>query len=128
VTRTAKQGVGALGEAIAARFLEGKGFTMVGKNYLRPWGEIDLIAKHNEVLVFVEVKTVSRETTINSVHQIRPEENMHREKIRRLSRAIETYLLDRKIGKEVPWRLDLVTVEIDILAKTGKCRHFESVF
>ena len=52
---------GRLGEAIAARYLEARGFAIVARNYRCAEGEIDLVADDGEYLVFVEVKTRSRD-------------------------------------------------------------------
>jgi len=50
--------VGSAGEDAAARHLEERGFTVVARNYrYRRYGEIDLIARKDDLLVFVEVKT-----------------------------------------------------------------------
>ena len=47
---------GALQEGQAAKFLEGKGYQVLQKNYYSPFGEIDLVARQGRYLVFVEVK------------------------------------------------------------------------
>jgi Holliday junction resolvase-like predicted endonuclease len=52
---------GNLGEDVACLFLMKHGFKIVGRNYLKPWGEIDIIAEKSEKLYFVEVKSVSVE-------------------------------------------------------------------
>ena len=54
---THNQRLGRAGEQAAARFLEEKGFTILGRNLHTPHGEIDLLAEKADVLVFVEVKT-----------------------------------------------------------------------
>jgi len=48
--------LGFLGENIAARHLEQKGYEIITKNYRKPWGEIDIIAKKHDIITFVEVK------------------------------------------------------------------------
>lgn len=48
---------GVAGERAAAEFLEGKGYEIVARNYHSAYGEIDLIAKNDAFLAFVEVKT-----------------------------------------------------------------------
>lgn len=48
---------GSEGEAVAARYLKKKGYTVVGQNFACRFGEIDVIARNREYVVFVEVKT-----------------------------------------------------------------------
>ncbi len=51
-----RQELGRLGEDTACAFLEENGFEIIGRNCNSRWGEIDIIAKSDTVLVFVEVK------------------------------------------------------------------------
>jgi Holliday junction resolvase-like predicted endonuclease len=60
-TLTERKKIGNLGEEIAEMFLMKRGFSPMGRNYTRKWGEIDLIMEKKGKLHFVEVKTVSRE-------------------------------------------------------------------
>ncbi|MBV9159572.1 MAG: YraN family protein [Candidatus Kaiserbacteria bacterium] len=48
--------IGDMGESIAAQYLERKGFRIIDRNYLKPWGEIDIIAEKSGIIHFVEVK------------------------------------------------------------------------
>lgn len=48
---------GAAGEVVAARFLREKGYTLIAGNYRTRLGEIDIIARDGDYIVFVEVKT-----------------------------------------------------------------------
>ncbi|PHR30556.1 MAG: YraN family protein [Desulfotalea sp.] len=52
-----RQILGQKGESIAAIYLKNKGYSIVKTNYRCNWGEIDLIARDGNVLIFVEVKT-----------------------------------------------------------------------
>ncbi|MFP3980706.1 MAG: YraN family protein [Desulfobacterales bacterium] len=47
---------GQLGESLAVRHLKKNGYRILARNYRNRFGEIDIIARHGEVLVFVEVK------------------------------------------------------------------------
>ena len=49
--------LGARGEAAVADYVQHKGFTILTCNYKRPCGEIDIIARNRDLLIFVEVKT-----------------------------------------------------------------------
>ena len=117
--RTEKRKLGDIGENIACEFLVKRGFRVIDRNYLRKWGEIDIIAEKDEILRFVEVKTVSRAT------QIKPEENVHPGKLRRIARACQTYLLERRIDKD--WQIDVVTVRLDMKNHLAKCELIENI-
>src|SRR5258706_6244464 len=93
--------IGILGEEIASLFLENKGFSVIGKNYRKKWGEIDIIARKNKTIHFIEVKAVKN---IYNNEQM-PEENVHEKKLKRLSRTIETYLSEKR-EEETEWQLD----------------------
>jgi len=53
-----KREIGNEGEKIAKKYLRGKGYYILETNYLKPFGEIDIIAENQGRLVFVEVKTI----------------------------------------------------------------------
>jgi len=137
--RTYKRKIGDIGENIACEFLVKRGFKVIGRNYLKKWGEIDIIAEKQGILHFVEVKSIrlkpedvaqetlrraqGRASDISDVY--RPEENMHPGKLKRLSRVIQTYLMSKRVDKD--WQLDLVTVSIDMNKRIGHCEILENV-
>ncbi len=51
--------IGQKGEAAAARFLKKEGYEILAQNYRTTLGEIDIVARDGETLVFIEVKTRS---------------------------------------------------------------------
>ena len=57
MSRTARQGLGTAGESHARRHLEGQGYQFVTANWRCPFGELDLVMRDSDMLVFVEVKT-----------------------------------------------------------------------
>jgi len=121
--------IGNTGEHIAVCFLEARGFSILGKNYNKKWGELDIIARKGDIVHFVEVKTISHETkdsvSRESFSTYRPEDNMHRKKIERLHRAIQSYLEEFNVTGE--WQLDLVTVKLFIKDKKAECTLMENV-
>lgn len=126
--KTTKE-IGAAGESAAASFLERRGYRIVARNYWKPYGEIDIVAEKGNMLHFVEVKAVSRESSIDisrETNDYRPEELVHPEKIRRLHRAIQAYLLEK--GEEREFRLDVIGVFLDFRKRTARCRIFENVY
>lgn len=105
--------VGATGELIARKWLQNKGFLIVADNYQKKWGEIDIIAKKEAVIHFVEVKTVSYETKAELEHRRRdwrPEENVHSQKLLKMQRTIASWLIDNP--EVVEWQIDVTAVRI----------------
>jgi putative endonuclease len=131
MAKTPKRQLGDLGEDIACKYLERKGFRIVERNYLRKWGEIDIVAEKADLLSFIEVKSVSRESGGGGGSRVtpgyRPEENVHPAKLQRLHRAIQTYLLDRKVPEERPWRIDVACVYLDFSTRRAKVEVIENV-
>ena len=109
--------VGKHGEDIAANYLLNKGYELLGRNYLKKWGEIDIITKKDGVLHFVEVKTVTRETSRLVNHEtsnyFRPEDNVHPWKVKRLKRAMQSYLAEHELSIESEWQFDLITIYLE---------------
>ena len=124
------QKIGELGEDIACKFLMKHGFEILERNYTKKWGEIDVIAQKEGKFYFVEVKSVSCVTLPDFKDQNpftkRPEENMHPWKMKRLSRTIQTYLINKRIGN-TPWQFDLILVYIDMTNRTARVRTLENV-
>ncbi len=119
--KTSKRKTGDVGEGVACRYLETKGFRILERNYLRPWGEIDVIAEKSKKLHFIEVKTVSGETSV------RPEENVHPAKLKRLHRAIQTYLLDHKVPHETDWQVDIACVYLNHQTRRARVEMLENI-
>lgn len=128
MAKTKKREIGDIGEDIACTYLQKKGFVVLERNYWKPWGEIDIVAQKGDTIRFVEVKSVSRESSCwFSRETLRPEENMHPKKVQRLHRAIQTYLLGKKVPDSTVWQIDLACVYIDLEAKKGRVELFENI-
>jgi len=116
------QKTGEIGENIAEKFLVKHGFRILERNYTQKWGEIDIVAEKEEKLYFIEVKSVerdlSKETTLDSY---RPEDNMHPWKLKRLGRAIQTYILQKKLDDR-EWQFDLLTVFLSLKDKKARVK------
>lgn len=112
----AKNKIGAYGEIIAGRYVERLGWRVLGVNYLKPWGEIDLIAADaGQIIHFIEVKTISHETKALLEYAVsratfRPEENVHPKKLSRLHRTIQSWLEEKRYDGE--WQIDVAAVRI----------------
>lgn len=126
--RTEKRKIGDMGENIACEFLKKHRFEIIERNYLRKWGEIDIVARKSGVMRFIEVKSVSHVTFTNNVkHEtgFRPEDNMHPWKLRRLARTIQTYMLHKKLNCE--FQLDLITVKMNMSTREARVELFENI-
>ena len=124
--KTEKQIIGQKGEDEAVKYLKDKRFYILDRNYRKPWGELDIVAKKGSQIYFVEVKTVTRENFLPDFYE--PEDNIHPWKIKRLSRAIGTYLLEKKIDDETEWQIDSISVYLNNRGEVLKIDHLEDIF
>jgi putative endonuclease len=113
---------GRWGEKRAERFLKKSGYKIIGRRvHCGKHDEIDLIARQDDTMVFVEVKTRKNE------NMGRPAAAVNRDKRRKLSRAAVTFLKKRKLRP--PYiRFDIIEV---IGAPDGdppEIRHIENAF
>lgn len=120
-----RQTIGAWGEILACEYLVEKGRKILARNYRRPWGEIDIVARTRDgTLIFIEVKTLQE----RGEEALAPEDNVSAAKLRRLRRTCEAFvaknphLLDEKKG----WRIDLVAISLRS-AKEPEIRHYENI-
>ena len=116
-----KRHIGQLGENIYEKQIVKHGYNIVARNYRKPWGEIDIIAEKDGVLHFIEVKAVGH-PFYETGDDYEPEENVHPWKLKRLSRVIQTYLMDQDIDDEKPWQVDVAAVFLDFERGTAKIR------
>lgn len=150
------QKIGTLGEDLVARFLMKRGYEILDRNYRRPWGELDIVARKKNKIHFVEVKTMSqkivsdettktvsknsvssetteREATLAYVRskikkdRFRPEDHVNRNKVLRLSRIIQTYLMSKHVSSETLWQFDVATVLIDVETKKARIELLEEL-
>ena len=122
--------VGKYGEEIAAQFLTNKGFTIQNRNYLKKWGEIDIVARRTGKIHFVEVKTVSYETKEYLKESVsrgnwRPEDNIHALKIKKLSRAIESWI--SQYNYEDDWQIDVIAVKVVPREKFATVKYLPNI-
>lgn len=123
--------IGAKGESIASKYLENKGFLIVNRNYRKKWGELDIVAEKDGKIHFIEVKTVSRRSFgghfEQEINNYKPEDNMHPWKIKRLSRVIQTYMLEKYSKSDPNWQFDLICVFLDMERRVAKVRLMENI-
>lgn len=117
MTRTARQGLGDAGERLARRRLEHLGYEFVTANWRCPFGELDLVMRDGDVIVFVEVKTRQGERLGAA------EESVTTAKAKRLLRAAESYLAVRSEDSDVFWRIDLVAITLGPAGTVSRITH-----
>lgn len=108
---TDKKIIGNKGEDLVTRFLMKQGYKIIQRNYLKPWGEIDIVAKNKDFIHFIEVKAkeITDEKYKNS-SSYRPEDHMHPWKIQRFKRIIETWIMEKDY--EGDWQIDVAIAYI----------------
>ncbi len=110
---------GKFGESLAADFLKTKGYEILERNYRFGHGEIDLIAKDKESIVFVEVKYRK------SLKYGYPENAISKRKIAQVKKIAEAYLHENEIY-DVECRIDVITI---LKNSAGKLifNHYENI-
>ena len=117
--KTKQQIVGQMGEDLAVKFLKKKGYKIIERNFRADrFGEIDIIVKDKDELVFVEVKTKTDEQFGS------PEEEFTYQKKKKMYRAILNFLFKKYLTNQ-DWRADLIA--IDIVDEKIDIRHYECV-
>jgi putative endonuclease len=112
---TDRKKLGQWGESVAATHLEAKGYEIIESNWRCSRGEIDLVVRAGQALVFVEVKT-RRGRAMGS-----PEEGLTLKKGEKLMILAQIYVAEHQL--DVDWRVDLVAVELDGSGKLLRCEH-----
>ena len=126
--KAGKREIGAAGEEVAAQYLVRRGFAIIGRNYRKPWGEIDIIAEKAGTVRLVEVKAVSCENLADISREIsdyRPEERVHPAKLKKIARTAELYMNEK--GDDRDYQIDVVGVFLEMKTRRARCRLFEQV-
>lgn len=110
---------GMRGENLAQEYLREKGYVILETNYRVSNAEVDIVAKYNKIIVFVEVKT-RRQTIYGN-----PEIAVNREKRKNMKRVARGYINIHRHKGEV--RFDIISI---VLSMSGQAQitHFEDAF
>lgn len=118
--RSSKKALGISAEKITEVFLTDKGYEVLAKNFKTKFGEIDLIARKGDHLVFVEVKSTSKETPYN------PEEKVNLHKKRRILWSAKIFCLK---NSQILSRIKSISFDVVVVnLKDGEIKHYESAF
>jgi putative endonuclease len=112
-----KRKLGSIYEKQAAEYLKEHGYVILEQNYRNRSGEIDLLAKKAGMLVVVEVKYRTSDSTGD------PLEAVDVKKQRRICRCFLFYLTQKGLGTDVSCRFDVIAIYGD-----GRLRHVENAF
>jgi len=99
---THRQKIGAWGEGVAAGYLEKQGYDVIARNVRTPYGEIDIVAKKEGVISFVEVKTRTTSRYGPPEISVTPRKQEH------MISAAEYYAQQNEIDH---WQIDVIAVE-----------------
>ncbi len=110
--------LGQITEAAAAEYLHSNGYQIIERNYHNRFGEIDIIARDNKTLVFVEVKAKT------GVEFGSPEEMVGKSKLAKVRRMGSLYMED----KMLPCRIDVVAIVVDKNETITRLTHYQNVY
>ncbi|MDC7219266.1 MAG: YraN family protein [Spirochaetales bacterium] len=109
---------GQKGEEKAAEYLREQGYTVLDRNFISPGGEIDIIAKRDDLVVFVEVKSWEVFTAEDLQYAV------NGKKRSRIRKSAEYYLLQHKELGSCRARFDLIYLS----RRMGELEHWENAF
>ncbi|ABA89456.1 protein of unknown function UPF0102 [Syntrophotalea carbinolica DSM 2380] len=111
--------LGRWGEDIAAGYLRRQGMKILDRNIRTPVGELDIVARHKRMLIFVEVKTR------RGISHGYPQEAVGAAKQRQILRAAQWYLAERRLDRLQP-RFDVIAVRRR--GDEAEVEHFPGAF
>lgn len=114
--------LGFFAEHYAAEYLKSKNYKILGHNYRKPWGEIDVIAEKEGIIIFVEVKASRKD-----IPGFEPELRVNADKRHRMARIARTYLSDNQYPDNQPWQMDIVSVAFIKERGVAKIRHYKNI-
>lgn len=109
--------LGRQGEQLAAQYLRKKGYSIIDSNFTTPLGEIDIICKYKDLLIFIEVKT-------RTTRYIAPYLAVDYKKRLHAKRAIAMYVKSKKVHT-MKLRYDIISIVIT--GETPIIEHIENV-
>ncbi len=115
-----RKSIGKEAETLVENYFRKENFEILARNYRAKTGEIDLIVKKGETLVFVEIKSEL------SSKGFFPEEKVDVRKQEKIKKTAEIFMLKnfQKLSKIKEIRFDVVVVSLE----KGEIRHYEGAF
>ena len=114
---TYKKTVGDFGEDLVEEYLRNKGYDILDRNFRKSFGEIDIIARIDEIVVFVEVKTRKNKDFAN------PSEAVTISKQQKIVKASQAYLMENDLTDSII-RFDVA----EVIRVDGEINYIENAF
>ena len=113
---------GSFAEGLAEKFLKDRGYNILVRNYRKPWGEVDIIAEKEGIIIFVEVKA----SDSPAPKGFEPEKRVNNDKIRKIKLAAQTYIQQNNLDN-MSWQMDIIAIELNKDKGTAKITHFKNI-
>jgi len=111
-----RQALGAFGESAAIGYLQRQGYVLLARNWRCSLGEIDLVARQGDQVVFIEVRTR------RSDRQGPPEASLSPAKRKRLAALAYQYVAEYDY-EDRAWRIDLIAIDV----RNGRVSRLEHI-
>src|ERR1700741_86892 len=96
--------LGLKAEELVAQHLVKAGFSILDRNWRRPWGELDVVAMKGSVVHFVEVNAPT-----NPVAGFEPHLRADPRKMHKVQRTAQTWLAQHRYGPDTEWQMDVAS-------------------
>lgn len=113
---------GNLGEDIAVKYLKKKQYKIIERNYRTNLGEIDIVCQKDNIIFFVEVKTMRLGSDYGD-----PFEKVNYYKAKKLMQNAQFYLIKKNYPEDRYWQIDVISVELNYEKRKAKVRHLKDV-
>ena len=111
--------IGEVGEALARKYLEQQGYTILEQNYRTRYAEIDLVAQRDKTCVFVEVRTKIGEQFGS------PEDTINKKKLWKMRKNAEVYVA--RVRQADLARIDAICVVLEQDFTQRRLTHYENI-
>ena len=121
---------GDIGERIAQKYLKERGYTIIETNYLKNWGELDIVAQIGVVIHVIEVKTHTFDSK-DALNRSRdgdnwqPEEQVHGRKLHQIEKALQTWIVENDWEGE--YQIDVIAVKMVPAVRYATVKHIKNV-
>ena len=121
---------GDIGEKIAQKYLKEREYSIIETNYLKNWGELDIVAQIGVVIHVIEVKTHTFDSK-EALNRSRdgdswqPEEQVHRRKLHQIEKALQTWIVENDWKGE--YQIDVIAVKMVPEERYATVKHIENV-